>query len=605
MEPPEWHDADRSGFRAGNSGGNSVLRNGYMGCLAVDQHHEGRPLADPLPHTSITARTTTTAKGLEATTGNLMSSIARLKNIRDFSIRTKILAVVTLLGVVALGSGAVAIASLRSMASTTEELAAIQSGPVYLRSQIHIKTLVARMTIANLAAVETDAAKAEWLQNQADNDAGLQEMIDRFAATSAAVEPSWEAYLVDIDAWMTARDTQMTPAAMTNQATGDYEPLLTDVNGPLTAKLAKDLDELDAALNAISNALAAEAAAQSVDSTRLLAISIGSALIVVLTLAFVMAGSMRRGVESVRKSLAAMASGDLTVKAEVRGNDEIGRMAQDLATAQASLRSTLSGVADTAVTVAAAAEELSASSLAVSGGSQETSAKAGVVATAAEEVSRNVQLVAAGAEQMSASIKEIAINAHEAAKVASQATGVAEATNGTVAKLGVSSQEIGNVVKVITQIAEQTNLLALNATIEAARAGEAGKGFAVVASEVKDLAQETAKATEDIARRVEAIQVDSGSAVTAIGEISAIIASINDFQLTIASAVEEQTATTNEMSRGVQEAASGSSNIAVNITGVASASDSGAHVLTQMGDAVAELARLSNELSSRVGTFTY
>jgi len=170
--------------------------------------------------------------------------------------------------------------------------------------------------------------------------------------------------------------------------------------------------------------------------------------------------------------------------------------------------------------------------------------------------------------------------------------------------LGTSSQEIGDVVKAITSIAEQTNLLALNATIEAARAGEAGKGFAVVASEVKDLAQETARATEDIARRVEAIQADTAGAVSAISEISEIIASINDYQLTIASAVEEQTATTNEMSRSVAEAATGTGEIATNITGVAEAASKSTETVTQMGGVVHELSCLAEDLRVRVAQFT-
>ena len=160
-------------------------------------------------------------------------------------------------------------------------------------------------------------------------------------------------------------------------------------------------------------------------------------------------------------------------------------------------------------------------------------------------------------------------------------------------------------VRTITSIAEQTNLLALNATIEAARAGEAGKGFAVVANEVKELAQETARATEDIVRRVEAIQADTGGAVLAIGRIGEVIGQINDYQLTIASAVEEQTATTNEMSRSVAEAAGGSTEIAANITGVSTAAESTTQALGQTRVAVDELSRMATDLRSQVSRFVY
>jgi methyl-accepting chemotaxis protein len=161
------------------------------------------------------------------------------------------------------------------------------------------------------------------------------------------------------------------------------------------------------------------------------------------------------------------------------------------------------------------------------------------------------------------------------------------------------------VIKVITAIAEQTNLLALNATIEAARAGEMGKGFAVVASEVKDLAQETARATEDISGRVQAIQADTQGAVTAIEEISRVIARVSDFQTTIASAVEEQTATTGEMNRSVSEAATGSSEIAQNITGVAEAARVTSEGVAGAQQAATEVARMSGDLRDLVASFRY
>jgi methyl-accepting chemotaxis protein len=211
--------------------------------------------------------------------------------------------------------------------------------------------------------------------------------------------------------------------------------------------------------------------------------------------------------------------------------------------------------------------------------------------------------VATGSEEMSASIKEIAKNAHESAKVATGAVRVAEDTTQIVGKLGDSSTEIGQVIKVITSIAQQTNLLALNATIEAARAGEASKGFAVVANEVKELAKQTAKATEDISRKIEAIQGDTKNAVGAISHISEVIKQVNDISNTIATAVGEQNATTNEMSRNVSEAARGSSEITKNISGVAEAAENTAQGANQSNTAAQSLAEMSTKLHQLVSQF--
>ena len=251
---------------------------------------------------------------------------------------------------------------------------------------------------------------------------------------------------------------------------------------------------------------------------------------------------------------------------------------------------------ETAEALASSSEELTAVSHQLGANAEETSAQASVVSAASEQVSSNMQSVATAIEEMTASVREIAKNASEAARVATQAVHVANGTNETVGHLGESSAEIGKVIKVITSIAQQTNLLALNATIEAARAGEAGKGFAVVANEVKELAKETAKATEDISQKIEAIQKDTRGAVEAISQISQIINQINDISGTIASAVEEQTATTNEIARNVTEAARGSAEIAQNVTAVAVAAQGTSQGATNAQAAAEQLAKMAADL---------
>jgi methyl-accepting chemotaxis protein len=304
-------------------------------------------------------------------------------------------------------------------------------------------------------------------------------------------------------------------------------------------------------------------------------------------------------------AVAAAADGDLTQEVPHRGDVSVGPLADALARLFSELRQSMAGIADNAQTLANSSEELSALSSEMSSNAEQTSTQAGVVAAASEQVSRNVQTVATGAEEMSASIREIAKNANEAAKVAGTAVRVTETTNGTISKLGESSSEIGKVIKVITSIAQQTNLLALNATIEAARAGEAGKGFAVVANEVKELAKATARATEEISQKIEAIQTDTKGAVLAMGQISSIIANINDLQNAIAAAVEEQTATTNEIGRNVGEAAKGTSEIAQNISGVATAAKSTSAGAGESQKASGELARMATSLQKLTSQFRY
>ena len=312
---------------------------------------------------------------------------------------------------------------------------------------------------------------------------------------------------------------------------------------------------------------------------------------------------MRKKVDVLLDVVRRVGQGDLSQDVPIVGSDATGQLGESVQRLIHELSQNMFDITRNAQALAVSSEELNGTSQQMAAISEETSVQAGTVSIAAEQITKNVQKVSGSTEEMSASIKEISKNAHDAAKVTSAAVRVADETNRTIARLGDSSAEIGKVVKVITSIAEQTNLLALNATIEAARAGEAGKGFAVVANEVKELAKETAKATEDIGRKIETIQGDTAAAVKAIEEVGRIIAQVNDIATVIASAVEEQTKTTNEISRNVTEAVQGTANIAQNIAGVADAARESASGATRSQQAAAALSQMAAELQTLVSRF--
>ncbi|GAB2672463.1 methyl-accepting chemotaxis protein [Thalassiella azotivora] len=313
-----------------------------------------------------------------------------------------------------------------------------------------------------------------------------------------------------------------------------------------------------------------------------------------------------RGLQGAAERLAA---GDLTVDPErdahlVQAAGPVLRpLALSLRAAADRTRDVVRVVTDSGASLGSSAEQLAAASGEMAEGFARTSARTAGMSASAQQVSEHVGAVSAASHQLDASVAEVARSTHEAASVAQEAVTAARDTADVVRRLGRSSAEISDVVRLITSIAEQTNLLALNATIEAARAGEAGKGFAVVAGEVKDLAQETARATDDITRRITAIQADTSGATGAIDRIQEVIGRIAGHQGTIAGAVEEQSSTTAAMSRSLTEAAAGSAEIAGHVDSVAGASDAARAQVDRTRGAASEIATLARGLRGAVEGF--
>ncbi|MBN1765584.1 MAG: CZB domain-containing protein [Sedimentisphaerales bacterium] len=357
-----------------------------------------------------------------------------------------------------------------------------------------------------------------------------------------------------------------------------------------------------------------KASQTQVSASSILIVTMAVSVFTATLLGFILSRSISRVIKKIAGATQAIARGDLTQNLKIKSKDETGDLARDLNSMTENLRKIVNQINNNASTIAGVATELAATSTQIATGTEDMTHQSTTVAGAAEEISTNmtnmsssteemsanVKSVASSVEEMTASITEIAKNAEHAATVAGKASQLVQGSNDKISLLGRAADEIGKVVEVIQDIAEQTNLLALNATIEAARAGDAGKGFAVVATEVKELAKQTAEATEDISRRITAIQNTTGESIEAISQISEVIKNVNEVSRTIASAVEEQSITTKEIAQNITQTATASEMVAQGISQNTSSTREITHNITGVND----IARQNAEGAAQTKTFS-
>ncbi len=436
---------------------------------------------------------------------------------------------------------------------------------------------------------------------------GAKQFAVDFAKAKALAPASGAAVLGNVDEDFKAYDSFAQRARVAQQA-GDVVSaarLITQTNEAVSNQLMDDLVKARANADAhVKDALDALTAKQNLMRDTSIVVGVGVVLgLIALGLMFARAVLVPIGRLSQRMNNIATGDGDLTARVDDDRSDEIGDLGRGFNIFIERIQGVMVAFSQSIIALLAASEALQAITQDTAENADRTAATARSAAVSAEQVATHIGTVASGANEMGTSISEIARNAAHVANVAAAGRQRTVEISERVQRLAVSSSEIDGVVRLITAIAEQTNLLALNATIEAARAGEAGKGFAVVANEVKALAAQTASATSDITAKVAAIQTDTGVAVTSMNEISDIIEEISEIQATIAAAVEEQNATTNEITRSAAEVAGNAGAITTDVAAVAAAVSATSTGVGASSETIAELAQLSSSLSELIVQF--
>ncbi|PWJ53860.1 methyl-accepting chemotaxis protein [Quadrisphaera granulorum] len=460
-----------------------------------------------------------------------------------------------------------------------------------------------RLDIVAVALAPDEASTAQAVKDAQAAEVALDQQWKDYLATFPASTPTQQqAYTSALATYRKIAEELMPAAEASDLATftAGRKAKLT----PAAKVVEAALQDIQKTENDAADQMAADGEAAYKSAVAVLVGCSVLALLLAVAIAVVVARSVTKPLAAVVRIMGGMAAGRLNERLGMTRKDELGQLAASTDASLDALAGAVREIRDEAAALASSSSSLSSVSSQLSASAEEAAAQTVLVSAATEEVSASIATVAAAGEEMTAAITQIATATSEASQMASSAVNAAGSAGGAIERLGVSSKEIGDVVKLITSIAEQTNLLALNATIEAARAGELGKGFAVVAGEVKELARQTAQATDEIIGKVTATQGDASAAAAAVTEIGDVIGRIDAVQATIAAAVEEQSATTSEMVRNVTEISTGSNEISANISSIAAGTQQNREGAGNTASTAESLAGSAARLQELTGRFT-